>query len=170
MTGDRNTFYTLLSGAAVLLLTLLMGGLSGAPIPDSEFFPDADRIYELHDTMNQQQIENYRRLRIVDMLYPAVYLLFFTLSLRHLVQRASGKACPVWCAGILPLIAAGFDYGENILLWQILTAYPSRIDAAHVTRWFTAGKWLSIATIAGAAAVLAVISTIKRRNGTAVSQ
>lgn len=159
----REAYALIISGAVTLLLLFSLQQATDFPSPDAEFFPDQQRVIELHEQMSSKQLQNYRTMRFLDMLFPLAYGIFFALSLRRMARRAGTAE---WLRiGIVLLPAAGmlFDYTENILLIQMLAGLPETTAAGGWVGWATQLKWLFLLLTATAAGVLGVMSALRAR-------
>lgn len=101
----------------------------------------------------------YKNFLLVDATFAFCYGMCFALLLTRLVRAnlATGNAGgaegvgSLWpWAGLLPLGIAATDGLENVLLYQLLSAYPDELPrAAWLAGYATSGKWvLSALTVA----------------------
>ena len=100
--------------------------LSGEMPPDLRFGYRPDDAYRLIERYGQRGRAHWRRLLLLDLVFPAVYAALFTLLLSRWADWV--HAGPLWrAAAAVPLLAAASDYAENVLLLEVLRAWPRRI-------------------------------------------
>ena len=93
----------------------------------------------------------YLRLELLDLVYPLLCGLALLLVSALLIRRRAGRS---WRLLLIPAVAMTvLDYGENAVVWNILSTWPSVGDLpAHLGGAATAAK-----RAAGLAAYLAVL-------------
>jgi len=98
----------------------------GKPSPDLTFGYRPDETYELIDSYGARGIAHWRRLLLLDLVFPATYALFLALVMDRWVHWAG--AGPGWrgLAMACPIVSACADYAENLLLLRVLAALPRR--------------------------------------------
>jgi hypothetical protein len=104
-----------------------------------------------------------------DVLYPAVYALFLTLSVAYLFERARPASAVARRAAVLPFAALVADYLENVGVVVMVVRYPERSDIlARVTSAVTCVKWVFFAAAVGLLVVgLGVFAFARGRRRTA---
>ena len=106
----------------------------------------------------------YRDLQLVDLVYPATFGLLLATALA-LLLRAGRPDASRWAGlAVLPLLAATFDYAENVAAWALLARAPDPAPWAErlqgvasaskqVTTWAAAVLLLACLARAGVALV-----------------
>jgi hypothetical protein len=102
----------------------------------------------------------------LDVIYPIVYTLFFSLAITFLFRYAFGEGSPLLRAQLLPFGAIVFDYLENIAVITMLFTFPAvsptvvaAASAVNRLKWLFAGASI-IAVLIGLVAAL-----VKRARG-----
>jgi hypothetical protein len=134
-----------LTPIGVPALKRLAGGK--AP-PDLRFGYGVDETYQLLDRYGPAGIAHWRRLLLLDMIFPAVYALLFS-SLAH-EWAGFVEAGPIWrfAAIAAPLASCASDYAENLALLRALDNLPAR--SPGIVTWasrFTRGKFVFLLAI-----------------------
>src|SRR4051794_24667385 len=89
---------------------------AGAPLLDMRLGYNSRAAYELLDVLGRAGRDSYLRLLwTIDLVLPAVFGLLLSLAILRGAFRA-------WRS--IPLLAAGFDYAENITITILLVRYP----------------------------------------------
>lgn len=116
-----------LTPLGVPALTKLGGGQIS---PDLRFGYDPASVYSLLETYGRRGIAHWRRLLLLDMVFPALYAALLALLGAKWTELL--HAGPGWEAAaiLFPIGAGASDYVENILLLRVLKALPRRIDGA----------------------------------------
>jgi hypothetical protein len=132
-----------LTPIGVPTLTRIGGGRTS---PDLRFGYGGEETYRLLDAYGAKGVAHWRRLLLIDMIFPAVYAALFVV----LAGQWAGwvGAGPVWRAVAVgcPLLAGASDYAENLLLLRVLGALPRRTPAAvAAASLFTRAKFASCA-------------------------
>lgn len=101
----------------------------GKPSPDLTFGYGPAETYRLLDVYGPAGVAHWRGLLLLDMIFPAVYGALLALALDAWALWT--EASPTWHAIAIacPILAAGADYGENILLLRLISALPKRLPA-----------------------------------------
>lgn len=139
---------------------LITGGLAS---PDTEFFYTSDYLQDLVSSYSPEAREYYVVSKVrFDILWPLVYGIWLTSSIGLLIKgiKKTGsfgeKAIINWLP-LLPLMAVGFDFLENLTLSSLMLLYPNTpmvlLGAAPI---FTGLKWLTL----GASMLMAVVLLI----------
>jgi hypothetical protein len=101
----------------------------GKPSPDLTFGYGPEDTYRLLEIYGQRGIAHWRRLLLLDMIFPGVYgALLALLANRWAMWVDAG---PAWrsVAITCPIIAAAADYFENILLLGVIASVPKKIPS-----------------------------------------
>jgi hypothetical protein len=146
---------TLLAAAASMFLALFwltpigvpalqrLGG--GKPSPDLTFGYTAAATYRLLDLYGESGIAHWKRLLLLDMMFPAVYgALLALLAHKWALWIEAGPGSSV-VAIASPLAAAACDYVENILLLRVIAALPRKLPGTvRVSSAFTRLKFIFV--------------------------
>jgi hypothetical protein len=133
------------------------GGLESLDIRSS--YSPAD-VYTLFQALGLSGIVYYKKVLLLDMLFPLIYGLWFILVLRYL-QKNMGRLgkLTAWMAWF-PAVVVLLDYTENINTWLMLSSFPKIQHTAIIFGSTVTGlKWYGISICAGlvVCALLAVI-------------
>ncbi len=101
----------------------------GKPSPDLSFSYDPEQTYRLLDMYGPRGVAHWRRMLLLDMIFPGVYGTLLALLADQWAVWA--EVSPVWrtAAVACPIVSAMADYVENILLLRIIAALPRRLPA-----------------------------------------
>jgi hypothetical protein len=102
----------------------------GKPSPDLTFGYGPEDTYRLLEVYGQRGIAHWRRLLLLDMIFPGIYgALLALLASRWAIWVDAG---PAWRAVAIacPIISAAADYFENILLLYVIASVPNKIPFA----------------------------------------
>jgi hypothetical protein len=113
-----------LTPAGVPRLTRMGGGRLS---PDLTFRYDADSTYALIDRYGTPGVKHWRRLLLLDMIFPGVYAAF--LALAGDAWSWAADAGEIWRLAAIgsPILSGASDYVENILLLAVLAALPRKM-------------------------------------------
>lgn len=90
----------------------------------------------------------YNKIQVVDFIFPLCYALLLTSIMKY-------QQCKwTW----VPLLAAGFDYIENINVYRMLKAYPEDLMIGGINGIFTVLKF----TLLGISLILTVVYGVRR--------
>ncbi|MBI5942763.1 MAG: hypothetical protein HY864_00200 [Chloroflexi bacterium] len=130
---------------------------SSGPI-DLLFFYTPQTAYEMVAAYGEQVREAYRITELtVDIIYPIVYTLFFSLLITWLFQRGFPAESKMQRLNVVSFGAWLFDLFENLGIVTMLSVYPSTPAlVAWLTTIFTMVKW----TFAGAGGILILIGLV----------
>jgi len=145
-------------GFIMPIAAALMKGDAGGPGPiDLQFFYTPAKVYGMIEAYGEYTRAFYRNVELtVDIIYPIVYTLFFSLLITWLFKRGFAENSTMQILNVVPFGAWLFDLLENIV--SMLSVYPSTPAAlAWVTTLFTMIKWL----FAGASMILVLIGLMK---------
>jgi hypothetical protein len=102
----------------------------GKPSPDLTFGYGPAEVYALLKVYGQAGIAHWRRLLLLDMIFPGVYGAFLAVMLdRWALWAEAGVAWHVIALGC-PILSVAADYAENILLLRVISALPAELPAA----------------------------------------
>ena len=115
----------------------------GAMPPDLRFRYGPEETYLLLDVYGPNGVAHWRRLLMLDMIFPGIYAaLFAMLALAWANWVGAGPAWRVVAIGV-PILAGASDYAENLLLLGILAALPQRVPGAVIrASRFTSAKFI----------------------------
>jgi hypothetical protein len=112
--------------------------------PDTSWFYTSDELYDIANQYGEAGRRFYIEQRFTfDLIWPLVYGLFLTLSVAFFGQ-SSTKA---WIKKLylLPLIAVGLDYIENIFTATVMYRYPKETFLmADIAGYITSLKWITL--------------------------
>lgn len=114
----------LINGRPFGIMTLL-DITGGASIPDMELWYSGESLYGILGALGEAGRFFYLTSVLpLDLVFPTCYGVFLAIILSHLV-RIAGLQGTIWqYVVLLPIVAAIFDYAENILMIIILIHYP----------------------------------------------
>ncbi len=136
-----------------ITMTLVMGYFSqqfltlsgGLPIPDTRLGYTFTEIQDLFSTVGQEGLLVYRNLQILDMFYPLAYSLAFVAGIMIAIRSCPERFQKIRMAGLVPIVAAVFDYIENILIATQAQSYPILDETViSIASAFTMMKWLTL--------------------------
>ncbi len=134
--------------------------ICGQSPPDVRVAPTGDDVAAFLRSCGPDGRDAYRNLQIADLVYPAVVGLFQASSLALVATRL--RLTHRWSLALvtLPLLAAAFDYLENLAAWAALAAFPESTGTVSLFGPASAAKtttaWLSGLFLVVGVAVLAV--------------
>jgi len=157
-------------GWLVLVLFLMDGFFMGYVMPslgarmgssgpiDLKFFYTPQTAYEMISSYSEQMRAVYRISELtLDVVYPVVYALFFSLLITWLFKRGFAAESKIQRLNVVPFGAWLFDLLENLGIVTMLSVYPSTPALiAWLTTIFTMVKW----TFAGAGGILILIGLV----------
>lgn len=101
-----------------------LGG--GEMSPDLRFTYQPEATYRLFETYGAQGVAHWRRLLLLDMIFPGVYAALFALLAADWATWVGAGPAWRWAAITAPIVAGAGDYVENVLLLAVLKALPRR--------------------------------------------
>jgi hypothetical protein len=137
-----------------------MESASGGTGPiDLQIFYTPDKVYKMVESYGEAGRASYRTFELtVDILYPVVYTLFFSLAITWLFQRGFASTSSMQKYNVVPFGAWFFDLLENLSIVSMLSVFPSTPAAlAWAAAIFTFVKWF----FAGASIILMVVGLVK---------
>ncbi len=167
-------FYSWAKGWLVLVLFVLDGFFAGFLLPliqgmmqdgqggvqplDLMLFANPEKIFGMIERYGEFGRPFYRNVELtVDIVYPIVYLFFFSLLISWLFQRGFASTSAMRKYNIMPLGAWFFDLLENIVIVILVSIFPSQpAGLAWILVLFTTVKWL----FAGASILLILVGLV----------
>jgi len=133
-------------------------GSAGTGPIDLQLFYTAEKVYDMIESYSPEVRTSYRVFEMtVDIIYPIVYTLFFSLALTWLFQRGFATTSTMQKYNVVPFGAWLFDLLENICIVTMLSIYPSTPTIlGSIAGIFTLVKWL----FAGMTIILMLIGLI----------
>lgn len=118
----------------------------GVGVLDSEFYYTSDRAYEILTAFGEKGRQFYVSVIFpIDLFIPILQALFFSVAITVVFQRAFSIDNPIQKLNLLPFAAVVADYLENIAIFSLIVAYPTRLNAvAALAGYFTAVKFILI--------------------------
>lgn len=128
--------------------------------PDMSFYYTADDLYQMAEGYGEEGRRAYIRARFTfDLIWPLVYTIFLATGISWLTRQAFAPGSRWQLANLAPILAALFDYLENISTSLVMMRYPSSTAVVDVLApLFTMIKWTLVSgsflilLISGAAA------------------
>jgi|GEM_PF-2181494 len=139
----------------------LMIDASGTSItPDSELFYSSQRLAEISDMYTTEGVKTYVFTRFtLDLLWPAMYFIFFMSLLRPCILEAPKKIRPYLI--LLPLITMISDILENIMCSLYMTILDSQVTAT-IASVVSQIKWLLIGLLVLCLIILYIKLAVKK--------
>jgi hypothetical protein len=136
-------------------LSILSGGVG--PL-DSRFGYTAAQAYAALNAYGPAGREFDLRSEVtLNLVYPIIYSLFFSLATLYFLQRAAPARAALARLALLPFAALVADYLENAGLALLLVTFPAQLPAvAAATGLLTTAKWI----LQGASLVLLGLSAV----------
>ena len=148
---------TLVFVVFMILVLPYMASLSEAQTgsqesPDTSFFYTDEDLYRMAQEYGEAGRQAYVRVRwSFDVIWPLVYCIFLATGISWLTRRAMPSGSKWQRANLVPLLAAFFDFLENLFASVVMSRYPNpTIILAALTPWMTVIKWILV----GASVVL----------------
>lgn len=118
----------------------------GAGSPDLSIYYSPDQLYDIAEAYGEDGRMAYVRARFTfDLIWPLVYMVFLGTAISWLSQRALAQECPLQRMNLLPLLAAAFDYLENVATSVVMLRYPDFTPILDVLAGvFTSAKWVTL--------------------------
>jgi hypothetical protein len=113
---------------------------------DTSFFYSPDDLYRVAGAYGENGRRLYVRTRFTfDAIWPFVYAVFLTTAISWLYRRAFVPRSRWQLANLVPLLAAGYDYLENVSTSLVMLRYPARTPVVDLLApVFTLTKWTLI--------------------------
>lgn len=159
---------------AVVLPTQAEAGAfytSRYPAPDTSWWYLPGDLYAAAEAWGPDGRAAYVRARVTfDVIWPLVYGTFLLVTLSWVWARATGSGSRWRRVALLPVVAVGLDYAENVCTATVMARYPARTPVlAELAPLFTAAKWLTLSAsfvLLGIGVVVALVVAVRgRRTG-----
>ena len=138
----------------------LMTLANGKNVPDAQFWRSEEGLY--------QQLEDYgafgrhlylTRVSPLDIFIPLAQAMVLSVTLSLVFRNALARESKWQRLNLLPFIAMGGDYLENLSIITLMLAFPNRIEVlVFAASVFTALKWIftiiSLLVIGGGIGIL----------------
>ncbi|MBI5965757.1 MAG: hypothetical protein HY863_19945 [Chloroflexi bacterium] len=143
------------------------GSAKTGPI-DLMFFYTPQTAYKMIASYGDSVRSSYRAVELtVDIAYPMVYTLFFSLLITWLFNKAFDPKSRMQRLNVVPFGAGLFDLFENLGIVTMLSIHPATpVSVAWLTTIFTMTKWsfVGASLILMIIGVAAIIARANRRN------
>ncbi len=130
---------------------------------DMRFFYTFDDVTEYLTALGETGRTYYLYQKIVDSFFPIGYGLGIALALGYLCKKSDIKN-PWHSIILIPIIAAIFDFMENLLLTTQIVSFPSLseliVSIAAIT---TLLKWIFLSSAIGILFVCILVFTVKKK-------
>jgi hypothetical protein len=139
--------------------------------PDTTLFYSPGDLYRMAEEYGDQGRQAYVRARFTfDLVWPLVYALFLATAISWVFGRAFAGGSLWHRARLAPLLAALFDYLENLSTSLVMLRYPEPTAVADLLApVFTALKWgvlgLSFALLIGGIILAALRWIVPKARG-----
>lgn len=122
----------------------MQAGSGGVGPIDLQLFYTPEKVYGMIASYSPEVRVAYRTFELTgDILYPIVYMLFFSLAITWLFQRGFASTSSMHKYNVVPFGGWFFDLLENICIVAMLSIYPSTPALlAWISTIFTSVKWL----------------------------
>jgi hypothetical protein len=110
------------------------------------FYYSAGDLYKMAEAYGHTWRQVYIRDRFTfDLVFPLVYLLFLCTGISWIYRKAFPSASAWRFANIAPILAAAFDYLENLSTSLVMARYPApTLVVDRLAGIFTATKWVLV--------------------------
>lgn len=136
--------------------------VGGTPLPEEGTTYEGGLVSFLQE-LGDVGRRMYLRFQYWDLLNPVLQVSAFTLLIGWLVKRARLEQHWLRFAVLIPGFAAGADLGENLLLIDAIHSFPGPGAGSVLVAPVTAVKFLGVAVLMVATALLGVAAIIRRR-------
>lgn len=111
--------------------------------PDMSFYYTADDLYQMAEGYGEEGRRAYVRARFTfDLIWPLVYTIFLATGISWLTRQAFAPGSRWQLINLAPILAALFDYLENVSTSLVMIRYPSSTAVVDVLApLFTMIKW-----------------------------
>lgn len=119
---------------------------NSAGSPDLSFFYSADDLYQMAEAYGQEGRVAYIQARFTfDLIWPLVYMLFLCTGISWVYGKTFAPDSLWQRMNLVPVLAALFDYFENIATSLVMQQYPDQLPiVAGLAPIFTLGKWMLV--------------------------
>ena len=136
----------------LLFIGLVMPGQAsqavarGAASPDLTFYYTAGDLYKMAEAYGAAGRQAYVRVRFTfDLIFPLVYLLFLCTGISWIYGRVFPPDSVSRLANLAPVLAAAFDYLENLSASLVMARYPVQTPVVdRLAAVFTMTKWVLV--------------------------
>lgn len=131
--------------------------------PDTSFLYSRVELYQMAESYGDEGRQSYVRARFTfDLVWPLVYTLFLVTSISWLSGRAFTPDSPWQRANLVPVLAALFDYLENLATSLVMLRFPDQTPVVDLLApVFTLLKW-SLLTASFALLLLGIVIAMVR--------
>jgi hypothetical protein len=111
--------------------------------PDTSFVYSRDDLYQIAESYGEQGRQAYVTARFTfDLIWPLVYSLFLATAISWVFGKAFAPDSRWQRANLVPLLAALFDYLENLSTSLVMLRYPNQTAVVDLLApAFTLLKW-----------------------------
>jgi hypothetical protein len=115
----------------------------GADSPDMSLFYSPSDLYRMAESYGEEGREAYVQARFTfDLIWPLVYTVFLATAISWVFGKAVAPNSRWQLANLVPLLAALFDYLENVSTSLVMLRYPAQTAVVDLLApVFTAVKW-----------------------------
>jgi hypothetical protein len=112
--------------------------------PDMSFYYSAGDLYQMAEAYGEEGREAYVRARFTfDVIWPLVYTLFLSTAISWLFSKAFAPNSRWQLGNLAPVLAALFDYLENVSTSLVMSRYPDQTAVVDMLApVFTLAKWV----------------------------
>ena len=148
--GRVSTGWVTLSALVIFALftaLVLPGQSAKAPgdgsSPDLSLFYSAGDLYDMAESYGPEGRQAYVRARFTfDLVWPLVYTFFLVTAVSWVFRRAFAPESRWQRANLFPVLAALFDYLENVSTSLVMLRFPARTPIVDLLApVFTFSKW-----------------------------
>jgi hypothetical protein len=136
--------YILFNLAIMPVAQAKLEAFSGGTGPiDLKFFYTPEKVYSMLASYGEEGRTIYRNFELfVDIIYPIIYSLFFSLLIAWLFNRGFASKSKLQNLNVIPFTVWFFDLLENICIVTMISLFPSKIIViAWLATLFTMFKW-----------------------------
>lgn len=120
----------------------------GASSPDMSFFYTADDLYQMAQAYGRAERLAFVRVRFTfDLIFPLLYTLFLCTGISWVYRRVFSPGSRWRSANVVPILAAAFDYLENLSTSLVMARYPAQTPVVdRLAGIFTMTKWALVSS------------------------
>ncbi len=163
MINRLSIFFSRISSAALAIVSLILFMIflfiimpnlankisvisSGLGSPDTLFFYDKEKLYQLASIYGEEGRLSYIQTRIkYDIAWPIVYALFLVTSVSWFNNKTFKNNQSIKHINVLPVFALIFDFVENISVSVVMYNYPQKeVLFSSISSYATPLKWLFV--------------------------
>lgn len=118
----------------------------GAASPDTSFYYTAQDLHRMAEAYGEEGRRAYVRARFTfDLFWPLVYTAFLGTAISWVCGKAFAPGSLWQRANLVPVLAALFDYLENVSTSAVMVRYPEPTPlVAALAPVFTLVKWVLV--------------------------